>query len=118
LTERPVGHSQTALEFLRLKRQALKDLLEYFRHAGVYGQPELPATNLAVNNMTVVPLELLTDEELEFDRVLAEKGRAIPIDAPKEPPAKATGSNENDLFNELGPTGRSGAKVGASQREH
>ena len=73
LTERPVGHSQTALEFLRLKRQALKDLLEYFRHAGVYGQPELPATNLAVNNMTVVPLERLTDEELEFYRVVAEK---------------------------------------------
>jgi hypothetical protein len=49
----------------------------------VYGQPELPATNLAVNNMTVVPLERLTDEELDFYLALAEKGRAIPIEASK-----------------------------------
>jgi hypothetical protein len=37
-----------------------------------------------------VPVELLTDEELEFYRVLAEKARAIPIEAPKEPPAETS----------------------------
>ncbi|HEV3057817.1 MAG TPA: hypothetical protein VGY48_06190 [Vicinamibacterales bacterium] len=30
------------------------------------------------SSVTVVPLERLTDEELEFHRVLAERGRAIP----------------------------------------
>jgi len=72
-----VGHAQRALELLRLKRQALKDLLEHFRHAGVYGQPELPANNLTINNMTVVPLERLTDEELEFYRVLCENSADV-----------------------------------------
>jgi hypothetical protein len=34
-----------------------------------------------VNNVTVVPLERLTDEELDFYLALVEKGRAIPIEA-------------------------------------
>lgn len=80
INEWPVGHAHTALEFLRLKRQALKDLLEYFRHAGIYGQPAPPPNNVSVNNMTIVPIERLTNEELDFYLALAEKGRAVPID--------------------------------------
>lgn len=33
--------------------------------------------------MTIVPNERLTNEELDFYLALAEKGRAIPIQAPK-----------------------------------
>jgi len=41
------------------------------------------ANNLTLNNMTIVPNERLTNEELDFYLALAEKGRAIPIQAPK-----------------------------------
>lgn len=44
-------------------------------HAGVYRQPEPPVSNITVNNVTVVPIERLTDEELDFYIALAEKGR-------------------------------------------
>jgi len=45
--------------------------------------PPPPAGNsLTLNNVTVVPIARLTDEELDFYIALAEKGRAIPIDAP------------------------------------
>jgi hypothetical protein len=66
------------LELLRLKRQALKDLLEYFRRAGVYGQPDPAANSLTVNNVTVVPLERLSDEELAFLRGARRKGSRHP----------------------------------------
>jgi hypothetical protein len=79
IKEWPKDGLQAVMTVLGLKRKALKDLLEYFRHAGVFGQPDPPATSVTVNNVTVVPLERLTDEELEFYCVLAEKGRAIPI---------------------------------------
>lgn len=36
-------------------------LLKYLRHAGVYGQPELPSNLTTINNVTVVPIERLTD---------------------------------------------------------
>jgi hypothetical protein len=86
LSEWPKSQMQAALQLLGLKRQALKDILEYLRHAGVYGSPAPPPPplgNTLNSSVTVVPLERLTDEELEFYRVLAKKGRAIPIDASK-----------------------------------
>jgi hypothetical protein len=49
------------LELLRLKRKALKDLLEYLRHPGVYGQLEPPTNQLTVNNMTVVRSPSVSD---------------------------------------------------------
>ena len=79
----PKDQAPMMLQLLNLKRQALRDLLEYFRHAGVYGQPAQPPNNLTINGVTVVPIERLTDEELAFYRTLAEKGRAIPIEASK-----------------------------------
>jgi hypothetical protein len=42
---------------------------------------EVNMTKVSVGAMPVVPIEHLTDEELEFYLRLAEKGRAIPIDA-------------------------------------
>jgi hypothetical protein len=35
--------------------------------------------------MTIVPIERLTDEELEFYSVLVEKGRAVPIEMTATP---------------------------------
>jgi hypothetical protein len=35
---------------------------------------------ITVNNVTIVPVEQLTDEELDFYEALAAKGRAIPIE--------------------------------------
>jgi hypothetical protein len=80
---------QSILQLLGIKRQALKDLLEYLRHAGAYGLPEpepvQPVQVGTINNFTVVPIERLTAEELEFYEKLAEKGasrgegQAVPI---------------------------------------
>jgi len=94
MSEWPRSQIQAALQLLGLKRQALTDVLEYLRHAGVYGQPEPPppsGNNLTVNNMTIVPIEQLTDEELEFYRGMLEKGRAIPLDVPATPKKVAGG---------------------------
>ncbi|HEV3061411.1 MAG TPA: hypothetical protein VGY48_24395 [Vicinamibacterales bacterium] len=81
VSEWPKSQTEAALQLLGLKRQALKDILEYLRHAGVYWSPAPPPPlgNTLNSSVTVVPVERLTDEELEFYRVLAEKGRAIPI---------------------------------------
>jgi hypothetical protein len=59
---------------------ALADALRYLRHARVYGQPD-PPQNLTVNKVTIVPIERLTDEELDFYERMAAKGRAIPIES-------------------------------------
>jgi hypothetical protein len=88
LSEWPKGERQACISLLALKRQALKDVLEYLRHAGVYGQPDpTPVNNLTVNNVTVVPLSKLSDEELEFYRSLAAKGRAIQIESSRPAPS-------------------------------
>ncbi len=52
-------------------------MLKYLKWTGEHGQPApAPVTNnLTLNNVTVVPVERLTDEELAFSLRLAEKGR-------------------------------------------
>jgi hypothetical protein len=43
--------------------------------------PDLPpAPPVQFNNVTLVPVERLTDEELQFYITLAEKGRAMPLE--------------------------------------
>jgi hypothetical protein len=56
----------------------------------VYGQAPAQETNIAVNKMTVVPLERLSDEELAYYLALAEKGRALApdIDSPRPAPGR------------------------------
>jgi hypothetical protein len=43
---------------------------------------------VTVNNVTIVPVEQLTDEELDFYEQLAAKGRAIPIETTVVEPAE------------------------------
>jgi hypothetical protein len=90
MKEWPKDGLQAAMTLLGLKRQALKDILEYLRHAGAYGQAPAQETNIAVNKMTVVPLERLSDEELAYYLALAEKGRALApdIDSPRPAPGR------------------------------
>jgi hypothetical protein len=90
LTEWPSEQTPAALQPLGLKRQALNDVLKYLRYAGINGRPAPPANSVTINNVTVVHAERLSDEELDFYLALAEKGGAIPIDAPKEPRAETT----------------------------
>ena len=85
VSEWPQEHAQTALHLLGLKRLALADVLRYQRHARVYGQPD-PPQSLTVNNVTIVPIERLTDEELDLYEAMAAKGRAIPIETAVLPP--------------------------------
>jgi hypothetical protein len=80
VSEWPKESRQAALQLLTLKKESLVGILKYLKWAGVYGQPEpAPVTNDNNFNVTLVPVERLTDEELEFYIRLAEKGRAIPI---------------------------------------
>lgn len=88
VSEWPLESRQTVVQMLSLKRQALKDVLEYLRHAGIYGQPE-PASNLTVNNVTIVPVERLTNEPLKFYLQLAEQGQALPPVAKDALPGEA-----------------------------
>jgi hypothetical protein len=41
---------------------------------------------VTVNNVTIVPIERLTDEELDLYERMAAKGRAIPIETAVLPP--------------------------------
>ena len=53
----------------------------------MYGQSD-PPKNVTLNNITIVPVEQLTDEELDFYEQLAAKGRAIPIETGLLEPAE------------------------------
>jgi hypothetical protein len=78
---RPKESRQAALQLLTLKKESLLGILKYLKWAAVCGQPEPAQVTNNQFNVTLVPIERLTDEELECYRVLAEKGRAIHIDA-------------------------------------
>jgi hypothetical protein len=96
---------------LNVKMAALDKVLKYLKQAGVYGQPEPPPVQ--VNNFTVVPVERLTDEELDFYLAMAEKGRAVPIDgltARRERP-RYDPSHQAALLREI-PPGEESARLG------
>jgi hypothetical protein len=82
--ELPQEDRQTGLQLLAVKQRALDGILRYLRHARMYGQPE--PRNLTVNNTVIVPIERLTDEELDLYEAMAAKGRAIPIESAVLPP--------------------------------
>jgi len=48
VSERLREQRQMTLERLRVKRQVMKNVLEYRRHAAIYGQPAQPTTNNSV----------------------------------------------------------------------
>jgi hypothetical protein len=79
VSEWPREHVPAALQLLGIKRLALADVMRYMHHARMYGQPD-PPKNVTVNNVTIVPIERLTDEELDLYEAMAAKGRAIPIE--------------------------------------
>jgi hypothetical protein len=87
--EWPREHVQTAVQVLAIKRLALADVMRYMRHSGVYGQPQQPQNVTLTNNVTIVPIERLTDEELDFYERMAAKGRAIQIESAVLPPEPA-----------------------------
>jgi hypothetical protein len=89
VSEWPQERAQAALQLLSIKRLALADVLRYLRHARVYGQPEPPQNLTVTNNTLIVPIEQLTDEELDFYEALVAKGRAIPIETRSSAPADA-----------------------------
>jgi hypothetical protein len=85
VSEWPPEHVPAALQLLGIKRLALADVMRYMHHARMYGQPD-PPKNVTVNNVTIVPIERLTDEELDLYERMAAKGRAIPIESVVLPP--------------------------------
>jgi hypothetical protein len=93
---RPVGewpevvldHLSGFVALINAIRQANEALLTFFRHKGEYGGPPPDARNLTINqqNITVVPVEKLTDAELAFYAGLLKSGRATRLEpAPAEP---------------------------------